>query len=326
MTRRATERRIVSGALVLAAAAFGGLAVGALLPPPASAGALAVPALAVQTLLTVGAIPRRERGVALRPGLLLLALHHGLATLPLALVAVALGLDEPLGFGLFLVAVAPPAALTPAYADVAEVEVVDLLVFVLAGYGLALVLTPGLVTLAAGESVGVGAIALTLGAGLIVPSLLARAVHPPVARIPQEVRRGVVNFSVFVISYGLGGEIGEGLGAGGVSVGAMLVVVAALAARAVVGGEVARRLVPAGLRDEAPFAVAFKNLALSAAVGGSLLGPAAALPGLLGFPVETLYFVALARLSARRGSRRTSRGRASARPAPSSGRAPPPDR
>jgi len=320
------DRRILSGALVLAAAAFGGLGLGALLPPPASAEALAVPALALQTLLTVGAIPRRERGVALGPGLRLLALHHALATLPLALVAVALGLDEPLGFGLFLVAAAPPAALIPAFADIAEVEVVDLLVFVLAGYGLALVLTPGLVALAAGESVGVGAIALTLGAGLIAPSLLARAAHPRIARIPQGVRRGVVNLSVLVISYGLGGEIGQGLEAGGVTLGGVLVVVLALTARAVLGAELARRLVSPELRAEAPFAVAFKNLALSAAVGGSLLGPAAALPGLLGFPVETLYFVALARLSARRGSPRTSRGRARARRAPWRGRGPPPGR
>ena len=52
---------------------------------------------------------------------------------------------------------------------------------------------------------------------------------------------------------------------------------------------------------EAPFAVAFKNVALAAAVGGSLLGAVAALPGLLGFPVEILYFLCLARRRARRG-------------------------
>jgi hypothetical protein len=68
------------------------------------------------------------------------------------------------------------------------------------------------------------------------------------------------------------------------------------------GAALAARLAPAGLRIEAPFAVAFKNVALAAAVGGSLLGAVAALPGLLGFPVEVLYFLFLARHRARRAS------------------------
>ena len=152
-----------------------------------------MPALGLQTLLTVGALPRRERAVELRPGLILLGLHLALASLPLALVALAIGLDDPLGFGLFLIAAAPPAALIPAYADVAEVPGGDLLVFVLIAYGLALGLTPALVYLAAGELVGLGPIALTLGAGLVAPAVLARVLHPQIARIPQRVRRGMVN-------------------------------------------------------------------------------------------------------------------------------------
>ena len=145
-----------------------GLGLGAAFSPPGSTRALAVPALGLQTLLTVGALPRRERAVELRPGLILLGLHLALASLPLALVVLAIGLDDPLGFGLFLIAAAPPAALIPAYADVAEVPG-GALFFVLLAYGLALVLTPALVYLAAGELVGLGPIALTLGAGLVRP-------------------------------------------------------------------------------------------------------------------------------------------------------------
>ena len=48
--------------------------------------------------------------------------------------------------------------------------------------------------------------------------------------------------------------------------------------------------------------MAFKNVALAAAVGGSLAGSVAALPGLIGFPVEILYFLFLAQRRARRGS------------------------
>jgi hypothetical protein len=147
------ERRIFGAALVLVTAVLAGLGLGAAFSPPGSTRALAVPALGLQTLLTVGALPRRERAVEPRPALILLGLHVALASLPLALVGLAIGLDDPLGFGLFLIAAAPPAALIPAYADVAEVPGGDLLVFVLIAYGLALVLTPAAVYLAAGELV-----------------------------------------------------------------------------------------------------------------------------------------------------------------------------
>ena len=277
-----------------------GLGLGVALSPPGATRAVAVPALALQTLLTVGALPRREQGVRLRPALVLLGLHLAIASLPLALVALAIGLDEPLGFGLYLVAVAPPAALIPAYADVAEVPGGNLLAFVLLAYALALGLTPALVFLAAGELVGVGPIALTLGAGLVAPAMLARVLHPWIARIPQRVRRGTVNVTVVLICFGLGGGIVSGLGSSAVGALGLAVVLAALIARTVAGSALAARLAPASLSAEAPFAVAFKNVALAAAVGGSLVGAAAALPGLLAFPIEILYFLALARRRARR--------------------------
>ena len=258
-----------------------------------------MPALALQTLLTVGALPRRERSAELRPGLILLGLHLGLASLPLALVALAIGLDDPLGFGLFLIAAAPPAALIPAYADVAEVPGGDLLVFVLLAYALALGLTPALVYLAAGELVGLGPIALTLGAGLVAPAVLARVLHPQIARIPQRVRRGLVNTTVAVICFGLGGGLLDGLDSAQLSALTLGVVVLALVARSAVGAAVATRIAPRDLKTEAPFAVAFKNVALAAATGGSLVGAVAALPGLLAFPVEILFFLFMAHRRAR---------------------------
>jgi hypothetical protein len=296
------ERRIVGAALVLAAAVLGGLGLGAAFSPPGSTRALAVPALGLQTLLTVGALPRRERSVELRPGLILLGLHLALASLPLALVGLAIGLGDPLGFGLFLIAAAPPAALIPAYADVAEVPGGDLLVFVLLAYGLALVLTPALVYLAAGELVGLGPIALTLGAGLVAPAVLARVLHPRIARIPQRVRRGLVNGTVLVICFGLGGGLFKGLDSVDVTTLTLGVVVAALVARSTVGSALATRIAPRALETEAPFAVAFKNVALAAAVGGSLAGAVAALPGLVAFPIEILYFLFLAQRRARRSA------------------------
>lgn len=275
---------------------------GAALSPPGSTRALAVPALGLQTLLTVGALPRRERSVELRPGLVLLGLHLALASFPLALVGLAIGLEDPLGFGLFLIAAAPPAALIPAYADVAEVPGGDLLVFVLLAYGLGLVLTPALVYLAAGELVGLGPIALTLGAGLVAPAALARVLHPQIARIPQRVRRGLVNCTVVVICFGLGGGLLDSLDSVEVNAPTLAVVVAALALRSTAGAALATRIAPVELETEAPFAVAFKNVALAAAVGGSLVGAVAALPGLLAFPVEILFFLYLAQRRARQSA------------------------
>ena len=292
------ERRIFGGALLLVAAVLVGLGLGVAFSPPGSTRALAVPALGVQTLLTVGALPRRERSVELRPGLILLGLQVAIGSLPLALVALAIGFDDPLGFGLFLIAAAPPAALIPAYADVAEVPGGDLLVFVLLAYGLGLVLTPALVYLAAGELVGLGAIAVTLGAGLVAPALLARALHPQIARIPQRVRRGLVNTSVLVICFGLGGELLDSFGSD-VNLLTLAAIATALALRSAAGSAIAVWVAPPDLEAEAPFAVAFKNVALAAAAGGSLVGAAAALPGLLAFPVEILFFLFLAHRRAR---------------------------
>jgi len=262
--------------------------------PPEAWRDLAVPALGVQTLLTVGALPRRDRSVRLRPALVLLLMHHLLASVPMAVVGIAVGLDEPLGFGLFLIAAAPPAALIPAYADVAEVPGGDLLAFVLIAYAVALGLTPLLVYLGAGEVVGVGTIGLTLGGGLVVPAILARALHPQIARLGQRARRAAVNATVAVICFGLGGGIVEGLGSSQVGAGGLALTAVALAVRSFGGAAVAARFAPLGLRAQAPLAVAFKNVALAAAVGGSLLG-AAALPGLIGFGVEILCFVVIAR-------------------------------
>ncbi|MEA2180267.1 MAG: hypothetical protein QOG77_3564, partial [Solirubrobacteraceae bacterium] len=290
------ERRVLGGALVLAAAVVAGFGLGAAISPSGLTTSLAVPALGVQTLMTVGALPRRDPASALRPGLVLLALHLLIASVPMLALGIIIGLDDPIGLGIFLIGAAPPAALIPAYADVAEVPGGELLAFVLIAYGLALGLTPLLVLLAAGEVAGLGTIALTLAAGLIVPSILARILHPQIAAIPQRVRRGVVNVAVFAICFGLG----EGLSEIDAAAGTLALVLLALAVRSMGGAALAERIAPPALRTEAPFAIAFKNIALAAAVGGSVSGTAAALPALLGFPVELLCFLWLAHRTARR--------------------------
>lgn len=79
----ARERRIVTAALILVVVvAAAGL--GAAFSPEGSTRSLAVPALGLVRLLTVGMLPRRERSVELRPGLVRLGLHHALPSLPMA--------------------------------------------------------------------------------------------------------------------------------------------------------------------------------------------------------------------------------------------------
>jgi hypothetical protein len=104
---------------------------------------------------------------------------------------------------------------------------------------------------------------------------------------------------VLVICFGLGGGLPTSLTSDAVDPLALAVVVAALALRSAAGGVLAARIAPAELTTEAPFAVAFKNVALAAAVGGSLAGAVAALPGLLAFPIEIFYFLFMARRRAR---------------------------
>jgi hypothetical protein len=210
-------------------------------------------------------------------------------------LGLALGVDTPLGFGFFIMGAAPVAALVPAFAEAVEVNARSVLVLCLSGYAMALVLTPASVYLAAGTVVGFGVIATTLGAGLVVPSLLGRALHRWVARIPQGLRRAVVGACVFCITLGLGGGLVEGVRSAEVGLSGVALVVVVLAARTFGTGALARLLAPPGLKEEAPFAGGFKNVALAAAVAGTLSGPAAALPGLLALAFEVVYFVAIAR-------------------------------
>ncbi len=79
------------------------------------------------------------------------------------------------------------------------------------------------------------------------------------------------------------------------------------AARTFGTGWLARRLSPSALDHVAPFAGGFKNIALAAAVAGTLFGPAAAVPALACFPAEVAYFLMLAHSGAVLGRRAKKR-------------------
>jgi hypothetical protein len=193
-----------------------------------------------------------------------------------------------------MVAVCPPGAIIPVFAARIEVDVRSVLAFCLFAYAVALVLTPAVLVLVAGGTVGVERIAVTVGIGLVVPSVLGRLLHERIVAVSPVLRRRVVDAAVFLVCLGLGGELIGGLRASGVGLETFSLVTLLITLRSFGSGWLTARLAPRALREEAPFAGGFKNLALAAAVGGALGGPVAALPGLVGFVSETFYFLWLA--------------------------------
>jgi hypothetical protein len=290
---------ILRSALLLVALLALGLTLGVLVPGTEALRPLAIPALAVQTTISAGSLPTIPGRSAVKGGLLLLGVHHLVATLPVALVAFALGVHTPHGFGVFMIAVAPPAALIPAFALLLDVEGAALLVFCLTAYALSWVATPLALLAVAGATVGPSAIAVTLAAGLIAPSILGRLLRVQVQRLPPRVRRGIVNASVFVITLGLGSGLPGGLASAPIGWVELAAIVAVVAGRTFGCGWLATRVVPRALRAQAPLAGGFKNIALAAAVAGTLLGPPAALPALISFAAESAYFLFLAGRRAR---------------------------
>lgn len=283
-----------SAALLIGGAMVSGVVVGALLPSGVDLSGLTLPALALQTALTVGALPPVRAMGSVRRGLSLLWLHHLCMTLPLAAAGIALGVDTALGFGVFLMAAAPPAALVPAYAEAIDLDVRAVLVFVFVAYAAGLIITPAMLLVVAGTTAGTESVLTIAAVGLILPSLAGRALHRPLNRIPQAQRRRVAAGLVFLITLGLGGDLAESITGGSLTVGFVAATLVILAARTVLTGSLAARLAAEDLRFEAQLAGGFKNIALAAAIAASLFGPVAALPSLLGFFFEAGYVVVIA--------------------------------
>jgi hypothetical protein len=113
--RRAAPRtwlhaRMPNADAVLGMAMNVGLSAGVLAPDLSRATSdLALWALGFQTLLTVGALPALGGRPAALRGARLLGVHLVTITLFLAAAAAGLGLETPLGFGMFVLAAVPPA-------------------------------------------------------------------------------------------------------------------------------------------------------------------------------------------------------------------------
>ncbi len=85
------------------------------------------------------------------------------------------------------------------------------LAFCLLGYATGLAVTPAMIFVALGATLGPGPLAATLGAGLMGPSLLGRALHPQIVAVPARKRQWAIAACLFTVTLGLGGGLVEGV-------------------------------------------------------------------------------------------------------------------
>ncbi len=269
-----------------------GLTLGLVGPTPPHASAITLTALALQTFTTVGALAPAA-GIDWRTPLRLVGLHLATVTAMLIVIAIVLGIQTPLGLGVALLALVPPAAGLPAYADAAGADTRIVTGFCLISYLIALVATPTAAWLILGHGISVPSLALSLGFGLLVPTLAGRACRPLLIRVPVGVRRAVVAGCLALITYTIGTGTAPALHhLPGLTI--VLASIAIAAARTFGSGWLAKAL----WRDrprEAMLAGGFKNAALAAATAIILGHPLAALPAMLSFPFESLWLIVIAR-------------------------------
>lgn len=222
-------------------------------------------------------------------------------SIPLVLVAMVLGLSNPLGLGFMILALMPVAAGLPAYAATLGMRAERITLFTLASYAIALVVTPFAVSALLGDNASRPAITTTILLGLILPTILGVVVAKPVARISSSVRRAVTVGSLLVAIFGVGSQIGLDVSLAAVTnVSVVLVVVAALlrapltAALGAVLNSVPQ--LSTNVR-EAALAGGYKNCALAAVIALAAGIPEAAIPGALGLASEALLLLSLTALS-----------------------------
>jgi hypothetical protein len=292
---------------IIVASTFAGLAFGAVTGPPQPLPAVIIGVLAVQTLLTVGALPRgwyRDRAVQ-QDGRSFVWLHHATSTIPLLVMAALIGWGSDLGVGLIALAIVPIAAGAPVYAAAAGVEPSRIAACTVHIYTLSLVVTPLLAFVTLGRATGFMQVAVTLLLGLIVPTAMALALHDAVERIPVLARFLTVGAGLFVISFCYGGTMGAAMrGAAGSGV-LLLVGLLIGVLRGPVGATlavVARRARQQPHADAAAIAGGYKNVTLSAGIGLAAAGPVAAAPSIGGLLGEAITLTVIARLCAKRTS------------------------
>jgi predicted Na+-dependent transporter len=296
------------GAYSLASASLGGLLVGATVPGLDVMGSLALPALFVQTTVTVGGLAESGAVVAARGWAWRMVLvHHLVTSVPLMLIGCAIGLHTWLGAGTFLLGAVPPAAALPSYAAALGGQVKPLVRFCLLGYAVGLVATPALAMGFLGTDGRAETLLRVLVVGLVLPWIVGAVSAPVLSKVPRGISMGAVSGSALVLMVGMGAHLRTGVEAG-LETPVLLAAAAVVAlGRCLGGGVLAWCCRPrGGLRLEAALAGGGKNAVLAAVLADQALGGRAALPALLGLVIDGLVLGILGAFAVR-GARRATR-------------------
>lgn len=290
MTPRRATTAVVSASL-------GGLVLGAFVPGAERVAAVGLAAIFVQTLVTVGSLvePTGERTGGLGRPARMVALHHLVTSAPLMGLGLLLGLETPLGAGIYLLGAVPPAAGLPSYAAACGVPVRPILRYCLLAYAVGIVATPVLVLVGVGREDSMGRLAATLVFGLVAPALLAQAGSRWLSRLPRRAAFALVASSIAVLTVGLGPSLRLGVEQSVAEPAALVTAVAVAFGRTLVGGTVCAVAAPSGRRREMAMVGSYKNAALAAILSLGASTPLAALPALLSLFSEALALVVLAR-------------------------------
>ena len=289
------------GAYSLASASLGGLLVGATVPGLEVLGSLALPALFVQTTITVGGLAESGAVVSARGWAWRMVLvHHLVASLPLMLIGWVIGLDTWLGAGTFLLGAVPPAAALPSYAAVLGGQVRPLVRFCLLGYAVGLVITPALAMGFLGTDGRAGTLLRVLVVGLVLPWFVGAMSAPVLKKVPRGLSMLAVSGSAMVLMVGMGAQLRTGVELGLATPGLLAAAAAVALGRCLGGGALAWCCRPRGaLPLEAALAGGGKNAVLAAVLAEQALEGPAAMPALLGLVVDGLVLGVLGAFAAR---------------------------
>lgn len=298
---------MIGAAYAMALAAAGGVLLGTVLPGAESLSRFALPALFVQTLVAVGALAEANKAPnQARAASLMLTVHLWALTAPLLLIGLWIGLDTPLGLGTFVLGAVPPAASLPGFAAACGVRVRLVVRYCVIAYFASLFVTPMLLLGFIGDAGNIGAIAITLLVGLLLPATLGGLFRQWLVRLPRKFSLTLVAISVLVLSVGLGPHLRSALSVAADDRETLLIALLLATGRLAVGviaGLVSWR---SGLGVEVLMAAGYKNSVLAAVIAFGVAGEVAALPGLLSLFSEAALLGVASRMSVVQRRKRSS--------------------
>lgn len=280
--------------LAVASATFLGLLIGGVAPNISIPQLLVLLLIFLQTIIGAGALADSDlraghNGAWLRRVLLL---HLGVASTPLCVLGLIVGLDTPIGVGAFVLGAAPPAIGLPTYVAACRGDVPSAVRVTATGYTAAVVITPLALFLAFGSTDHLRSLGLTLVLGLIAPLIAAIKFRPYLTRIPRRVSFGLICLAIVILMTDLGAIVQDVVTDPTLTVGSVALAVAIGVVRSLVGAVAGGWLcADPKRRVEAALAVGTKNSVLAAVIAAALAGPLAAVPAIVNAVTELILVI-----------------------------------